>query len=39
VPVEEYMKPANILKIVGFRGMAKAMIGRMRSRRAARDAA
>jgi len=39
VPVEEYMKPSNIMRIVGFRGMAKAMFGRMRSRRAARDAA
>ena len=39
VPIEEYMKPANILKIVGVRGMAKAMLGRVRSRRSARDAA
>jgi len=31
VPLAEYMHPKNLMHLIGFRGMAKAMLGRMRA--------
>ncbi len=33
VPIKEYMNPKNLMKILGFRGMAKAVLSKMRGGR------
>ena len=39
VPFDEYSKPGNMVKLIGFRGMAKVILGRLRSSRNRSEAA